>query len=58
MKTPLIFDGHNDVLLKQYEGGATARAEFTSGNEFHIDDLGAKRHGRGQHFRADDAARI
>ena len=52
MKTPLIFDGHNDVLLKQYEGGAVARAEFSSGNSFHIDVPKAKAGGFGGGFFA------
>lgn len=37
MNTPLIFDGHNDVLLKQFEGGRAARTAFSTGNEHHID---------------------
>ncbi len=52
MKTPLIFDGHNDVLLKQYEGGAAARKAFTTGNEFHIDVPKAIKGGFGGGFFA------
>ncbi len=52
MKTPVIFDGHNDVLLKQYLGGAAARREFSSGNAFHIDLPKAKAGGFGGGFFA------
>lgn len=49
---PLIFDGHNDVLLKQYEQGDPARLSFHNGNEDHIDVLKAKIGGFGGGFFA------
>lgn len=52
MKTPLIFDGHNDVLHKQYKGGAEARAAFSTGNSFHIDMPKARKGGFGGGFFA------
>ena len=52
MKTPLIFDGHNDVLLKQFEGGRAARTAFSTGNDFHIDVPKAKVGGFGGGFFA------
>ena len=52
MKTPLIFDGHNDVLLKQYKGGAAARAAFKTGNDLHIDMPKARKGGFGGGFFA------
>ena len=52
MKTPLIFDGHNDVLLKQLEGGPGARHAFSTGNEHHIDVPKAKAGGFGGGFFA------
>ena len=42
MRVPLIFDGHNDVLLKQFEGGPAERRAFSTGNEHHIDVPKAK----------------
>ena len=52
MNTPLIFDGHNDVLLKQFEGGRAARSAFSTGNEHHIDVPKAKAGGFGGGFFA------
>ncbi|MBL1435065.1 MAG: dipeptidase [Rhodobacteraceae bacterium] len=52
MNTPLIFDGHNDVLLKQFLGGRAARTEFSTGNDFHIDVPKAKAGGFGGGFFA------
>lgn len=52
MKTPLIFDGHNDVLLKQFLGGRAARTAFSTGNDFHIDVPKAKAGGFGGGFFA------
>ena len=52
MNTPLIFDGHNDVLLKQFEGGRAARSAFSTGNEHHIDVPKAKVGGFGGGFFA------
>ncbi len=52
MNTPLIFDGHNDVLLKQFEGGRAARMAFSIGNEHHIDVPKAKAGGFGGGFFA------
>ncbi len=52
MNTPLIFDGHNDVLLKQFEGGRAARTAFSTGNEHHIDVPKAKAGGFGGGFFA------
>ena len=52
MKTPLIFDGHNDVLLKQFVGGRAARTAFSTGNAFHIDVPKAKAGGFGGGFFA------
>lgn len=34
---PLIFDGHNDVLLKQFRLGSTGRQGFLRGCDAHID---------------------
>jgi membrane dipeptidase len=34
---PLIFDGHNDVLTKQFKGGSAAFSAFANGNDCHID---------------------
>ncbi len=52
MNTPLIFDGHNDVLLKQFEGGRAARTAFSTGNAHHIDVPKAKVGGFGGGFFA------
>jgi len=52
MNAPLIFDGHNDVLLKQFEGGRAARRAFSTGNEHHIDVPKAKAGGFGGGFFA------
>ncbi len=52
MNTPLIFDGHNDVLLKQFEGGRAARSAFSTGNAHHIDVPKAKAGGFGGGFFA------
>ncbi len=52
MKTPLVFDGHNDVLLKQFEGGRAARSAFSTGNAGHIDVPKAKAGGFGGGFFA------
>lgn len=51
--TPLIFDGHNDVLLKlQNAGGVSAAASFVSGCGGHIDRARAKTGGLGGGFFA------
>lgn len=43
LATPLIFDGHNDVLLKlMLEGGVDAARGFVAGREGHIDVPRAK----------------
>jgi len=52
MKTPLIFDGHNDVLHQQFQGGASARAGFSTGNKYHIDMPKARAGGFGGGFFA------
>ncbi len=49
---PLIFDGHNDVLLKQFRLGAAGRAGFINGYDAHIDLPKAKRGGYGGSFFA------
>ena len=50
---PLIFDGHNDVLLKlMLNGGRKAVASFTSGRDGHIDLARAKTGGFGGGFFA------
>jgi membrane dipeptidase len=49
---PLVFDGHNDVLLKQYHQGCAARRAFTSGNDAHIDVIKAGSGGFGGGFFA------
>ena len=49
---PLIFDGHNDVLLKQYEQGNAARLSFHNGNDDHIDVLKSNIGGFGGGFFA------
>ena len=49
---PLIFDGHNDVLTKQFKQGPSARQEFANGNDFHIDLLKASTGGLGGGFFA------
>jgi len=52
MNTPLIFDGHNDVLLKQFVGGRAARRAFSTGNDHHIDVPKARMGGFGGGFFA------
>jgi len=42
---PLVFDGHNDVLLKQFQQGPAARQSFQNGNDAHIDLPKARRGG-------------
>ena len=49
---PLIFDGHNDVLVKQFHRGASARAGFINGHDAHIDLPKARRGGYGGSFFA------
>lgn len=50
---PLIFDGHNDVLLKLYrQGGKDAVRQFTEGYEGHIDAPKARAGGFGGGFFA------
>lgn len=49
---PIIFDGHNDVLLKQFEQGPDARQGFIDGNDDHIDLPKAKIGGFGGGFFA------
>lgn len=52
-RAPLIFDGHNDVLLKlSITGGRTAVAGFVSGRDGHIDVPRAKAGGFGGGFFA------
>ena len=52
-KIPLIFDGHNDVLLKLYRaGGPEAAKLFLSGCDGHIDLVRAKIGGLGGGFFA------
>ena len=51
--TSLVFDGHNDVLLKLMRaGGRPAVASFTTGREGHIDIPRARRGGFGGGFFA------
>lgn len=51
--TPLIFDGHNDVLLKLFRTGGKAQAfEFLTGREGAIDCPAAKEGGFGGGFFA------
>ena len=45
MSTPLIFDGHNDALLRLWKGGADARARFSTGDVGHVDVPKARRGG-------------
>lgn len=50
---PLIFDGHNDLLLKIYRaGGLTARTIFTEGSDGHLDLAKAREGGFGGGFFA------
>ena len=50
---PLIFDGHNDVLLRLFEsGGRAAVARFAGGDSGHIDLPRARRGGFGGGFFA------
>ncbi len=42
---PLIFDGHNDALFKQYLAGPAARSAFLTGNDCHIDRIKAQKGG-------------
>ncbi|VAW20232.1 Microsomal dipeptidase [hydrothermal vent metagenome] len=49
---PLIFDGHNDVLLKQFLLGAQAQTGFINGYDAHIDLPKAKAGGFGGGFFA------
>jgi len=51
--TPMIFDGHNDVLLKLHsDGGPSAASTFITGREGHIDVPRAKIGGFGGGFFA------
>lgn len=51
--SPVIFDGHNDVLSKLYRAGGTAQAEtFLTGRDGHIDMARAKAGGFGGGFFA------
>ncbi|NOX74818.1 MAG: peptidase M19, partial [Alphaproteobacteria bacterium] len=52
MPTPLILDGHNDVLFQQFKGGADVGGRFRSGNDTHIDLPKAKAGGFGGGFFA------
>lgn len=53
MKNPLVFDGHNDLLLKIYRaGGVSARGMFESGSDGHLDLAKAKSGGFGGGFFA------
>ncbi|KGB82211.1 peptidase M19 [Rhodovulum sp. NI22] len=50
---PIVFDGHNDVLLKLYQAGGVSAAEsFLSGRDGAIDCLSAKAGGFGGGFFA------
>ena len=49
---PLIFDGHNDVLLKQFQNGPAARQGFIDGSDAHIDLPKARQGGFGGGFFA------
>ena len=49
---PLIFDGHNDVLLKLFRLDASARTGFINGYDAHIDLPKARRGGYGGGFFA------
>ena len=50
---PLIFDGHNDVLLRLWEaGGRAAVPAFSAGDAGHIDLPRARRGGLGGGFFA------
>ncbi|MCP5039154.1 MAG: membrane dipeptidase [Rhodobacteraceae bacterium] len=52
-QTPLIFDGHNDVLLKLFlAGGRSAVKTFTNGRDGHIDLPRARQGGFGGGFFA------
>lgn len=52
-KTPLIFDGHNDVLLRlAMEGGVSAAESFLTGRDGHIDSPKAVTGGFGGGFFA------
>lgn len=52
-KHPLIFDGHNDVLLQLYRAGGHAAAEqFLTGRDGHIDAPKARKGGFGGGFFA------
>jgi len=52
-RAPLVFDGHNDVLLKLYrEGGRAAVGSFASGRGGHIDLPRARKGGFGGGFFA------
>jgi len=51
--TPLVFDGHNDVLLKLYnQGGPSAAESFVTGRDGAIDVISAKAGGFGGGFFA------
>lgn len=45
MNTPLIFDGHNDALLRLWKGGPEARETFAKGGAGHVDLPKARRGG-------------
>ena len=52
-RLPLIFDGHNDLLLQLFRaGGVSARHLFTSGRNGHLDAARARRGGFGGGFFA------
>ena len=51
--TPLVFDGHNDVLLRMWEaGGRAAVSAFAAGDSGHIDLPRARKGGFGGGFFA------
>jgi membrane dipeptidase len=53
LKSPPVFDGHNDVLLRLYEaGGLDAAGSFITGREGHIDIAKAVQGGFGGGFFA------